>query len=253
MNKDQFEPNSSPAIEKPEAKKRLPEIEFGINPSYDKAICLMFWRRHKYVIAELKYLLEIEDETIVKQEIEKFVDEFYRNNQAGIQEKFTKGQEAWSEVADSFFAKVDQIFHSHPWPLATPENQGKYQAMASIWHRFPRDIKHQRFAMPANPSFQYSSAEHVIAHEMLHFITYDYLEKNYGLIPSEARDADNTFWQFTENLNVLIENDPMWAEFMNGKTSKPKLECRELYDKMKVVWDQNKDIDNLIRQIFNVT
>ena len=124
--------------------------------------------------------------------------------------------------------------------------------MASIWYRFPRDIKHQRFAVPANPNFKYHSAPHVIAHEMLHFITYDYLEKKYGLKPSEHTDPDNTFWQFTENLNVLIENDPIWAEFADGKISKPYPDCQELYEKMKAIWDQNKDIDNLVRQIFNL-
>lgn len=260
MHKDQFEPKPSP-IEKPEAEKYIPEIEFGIDPNYDKDICFGFWRRHQYVLDELKYLLDIKDEDIVKQEIDKFVDAFYQKNQADIQEKLVQGQKQWSELADTFFAKVDKIFQSYPWPQALAENQGKYQAMGSIWHRYPRNIKHQRFSIPANPSFKYHTAPHVIAHEMLHFITYDYLEKKYGLQASESKDPknpdnpdyDNTFWQFTENLNVLIENDPMWAEFSDGKVSKPYPDCQELYEKMKVIWDQNKDIDNLVRQIFNVS
>ena len=251
MNKDQFEAKPSP-VEKPEAERNFPEIEFGIDPNYDKAMCLMFWRKHMRVHDQLLYLLEIEDEAVVRQEIDKFVDEFYQTNRTDIEEKFSEGQEAWAEVADSYFAKVDQMFHSYPWPPALPENQGQYQAMASIWYRFPRDIKHQRFAVPANPNFKYHSAPHVIAHEMLHFITYDYLEKKYGLKPSEHTDPDNTFWQFTENLNVLIENDPIWAEFADGKISKPYPDCQELYEKMKAIWDQNKDIDNLVRQIFNL-
>ncbi len=244
-----------------EAEKYQPELSFNINPDYDKTMCLMFWRNHVTVHPKLAYLLDIKDEALAKAEITKFVDEFYQSHQSEIEQQVQKGQADWAEVETSFFAKVEEMFHSYPWPPSLPENQNHYQAMGSIWNHFPRNIKHQRFSIPANPEFTRLGANNVIAHEMLHFITYDYLEKKYGLQPSEFRDPknpdnpdyDNTFWQFTENLNALIEDDPVWAEFMDGKKAHIKPECKPLYDKMKVIWDQNKDIDNLVRQIFNLT
>ncbi len=120
-----------------EAEKYKPELSFNINPNYDKTMCLMFWRNHVTVHPQLEYLLDIKDEALVREEITKFVDEFYQSHQAEIEQQVQKGQANWAQVADSFFTKVDEMFYSYPWPASLAENQNRYQAMGSIWNHFP--------------------------------------------------------------------------------------------------------------------
>ncbi len=255
-----FESNKYSPIENsgggnPEQEKLPPEIKFGLSKESDINIFLMFWKAGKSVHPDLDYLLEIKDEEQVRKEVEKFVDQFYKSEESGIAEKFQAGQQEWQNLAPIFFDKVNKFFHGYAWPqIPNKENRDQYEAWGTIWHTYPRQINNQRFAVPVNPKFNTPNMPSVVAHEMLHFITYDYLQKKYGLKSSEAGDADNTFWQFTETLNALIEEDEMWQEFMyNGRQPDRKPECEEMYKKMKPIWDQNKDIDNLVRQIFNVS
>jgi len=116
---------------------------------------------------------------------------------------------------------------------------------------FPRYIDKKVFTFPGLLD-RYTDKDfplRVVAHEMLHFITYDYLQNKYKLKPSEWSSKNNTFWQFTENLNVLIENEKSWHKINGGAKSNPYPNCVKLYQKMKRVWDKNKDIDNLIEKI----
>jgi len=78
------------------------------------------------------------------------------------------------------------------------------------------------------------------------------VQKKYHLKPSESRDKDNFFWQFTENLNVLIENSKMWQPISNGSVSKPYDDCAALYRKMEKIWKKNHDLDNLIVKTFKL-
>ncbi len=161
-------------------------------------------------------------------------------------------REDWARVEPLFYETVDRLFSNYQWPKP-PAGRDRYVGFASILYRFPRNIAEKQFWFPANPlqnSLHSRRVVKVIAHEMLHFMEYEYMEKRFGLQPSEKGSADNIFWQFTENLNVLIENSDQWSEITRGLTSGPYPECQELYDKMKVIWGTTQDIDLLLREIF---
>ncbi|MDA3840758.1 MAG: hypothetical protein PF572_06780 [Patescibacteria group bacterium] len=111
-------------------------------------------------------------------------------------------------------------------------------------------IEEKEFSFPINKP---GSSNIVIAHEMLHFITYDYLEKKYKLEPKECHDNDRLFWEFTEAFNLLLENEKYWREIAKYKGTeefKPYMGFDKTYDKMKIIWKKNKDFDNLVREMF---
>lgn len=131
----------------------------------------------------------------------------------------------WMNVKYLFFEEVARLFSGYPWP-SPPEGQDRYIGNASILGRYPRYISKKAFSFPANPSYPYvGHAVKVIAHEMLHFMEYEYMEKKFGMRPTERDAADNTFWQFTENLNVLIENSDPWRVIRRDFVSMPYPEC----------------------------
>lgn len=176
-----------------------------------------------------------------------YLDQYYLDQKDYLADSVKNTQTKWQRVEKEFFKKVDQLFN-WPWP------KGNYQGYVSIARSFPRNIDTKVFAFPMRtykPGREDGDLR-VTAHEMLHFIEYDYLNKKFGLEPSEFYSPDNTFWQFTENLNVLIQNMRFWKTFSLGFTSKPYPDCKELYIKMKKIWDKNRNIDNLVKKIFKL-
>jgi hypothetical protein len=177
-----------------------------------------------------------------------YLDEYYLEMNKYLRDSVNNTQAKWQKVEKLFFEKVDLLFHGWPWP------KGNYRGYVSIGRSFPRHIKEKFFAFPMRTyNSEYANRDlRIIAHEMLHFIEYDYLQKKFGLQPSECNSPDSTFWQFTENLNVLLENTNFWREFSLDYKSKPYPDCQKLYVKMKKIWDKNKDIDNLVEKIFKL-
>ncbi len=220
-----------------------PKIRFTFDQITEKNICLEFLRMGWPIHPSLKHLIDCPNEELVKIEISDFINSYYQKNFDKLSNNFSQAVENWSKVEKSYYKKVDSLLNNYPWP------QGDYKAVASVLYCFPRYIEEKWFAFPVNGQF---FPLMVVAHEMLHFIIYDYMEKKYGLKPSECFDEDNKFWQFTENLNALIEDEPMWQEFMNGKKANIKPECKDLYQEMKIIWDKDKNIDNLIKKIFTI-
>ncbi|MFA4872182.1 MAG: hypothetical protein WC610_03975 [Patescibacteria group bacterium] len=225
--------------------KYYPKIKFGINETFEKRILYNTSHAQWALRPELKFLFKDEFKNSRQKILSAYVDNYYEVYKKKIKEDLNKAKKNWAGVEKYFYKEVDKIFHKYPWP------KGNYHAHISIWNMFPRFIKSKIFMFPSNPE-RYKNKKFtllVIAHEMLHFITYNYLQNKYKLKPSESGDKDSKFWQFTENLNVLIESGKNWRVFTEG-TSKPYLECQKLYTRMKRIWETNNDIDNLIKIIF---
>jgi len=233
-------------IEQPEIFK--PKIEFVIDEDQDFGIFKYYWNKDGWTRnSVVKYLNEeLKSGKITKEEglvlAKKSLHDFYNNNYeellAGKEEVVSK----WQKVEPSFYSKVDQLLHHWPWP------KGEYKGIATTAGSFPRNIRRKEFAFPAIDKTNMSNL--VIAHEMLHFIVYDYLEKKFKLKPSESGDKDNSFWQFTENFNNILENSDYWKEFVNDRKSPPKIACQEQHAEMKKLWDSGiTKIDDLVEKI----
>lgn len=230
-------------------KKYYPKLKFQIDLNREK---IMFITRDrnlaKFLPVGMRFVLK-ENFINKKNEIlNAFLDEYYLEQHEYLQDSVKNTQVKWQKVEKIFYKKVGRLFHNWPWP------KGNYRAYVSIGRMFPRFINDKIFAFPLKtykPGRENIDLR-VIAHEMLHFLEYDYLQKKFGLQPSECASNDNTFWQFTENLNVLIENSMFWREFSSGIKSRPYPDCKKLYVKMKKIWDKNHNIDNLVKKTFKL-
>lgn len=229
--------------------KYYPKVKFCIDLDQEKNFFLSRKRDlSKFLPAGMSFVLRKEFSKDKNKIIKAYLENYYKDAEKFLIGSIKNTQEKWRKIEKIFFKKVDKLFENWPWP------KGDYKGYITVARRYPRFIKYKLFAFPVQ-SFRFKNRDldlRVIAHEMLHFIEYDYLEKKFGLEPSECNSADTTFWQFTENLNVLIENSDFWKEFNTGIESKPYDDCKKLYVKMKRIWDKNKDIDNLVKKIFKI-
>jgi hypothetical protein len=177
--------------------------------------------RNKIIIEYTKYI-----HALRREEIQKGVEETH---------------ERWLKTESAFYEIVDTIFKGHPWP------KGKYIGYASIYLMFPRDIIHKTFYFPyiQKPIDPVGT----IAHEMLHFIFFDYLQKKYGLKENDTCKGKNKryIWQVSETFNTVIEN---WSPYKNifsyNKKIVPYPGCEEMFALMTKQWKVNQDIESFL-------
>ncbi len=231
------------------AKKYYPKIKFIVSKELDKEYILRRDRNMaNFLPPGMSFVIRKEFVKNKNKILSAYVEEFYAAKIKHLRESAKNTEIKWNKVEKKFFKQADRLFHNWPWP------KGNYRGYVSIALSYPRFINDKMFAFPQKiywPGMEKRDLR-VVAHEMLHFLEYDYLQKKFGLTPSECDSKDTTFWQFTENLNVLIENSDFWQDFMPAFASKPYPDCKKLYQKMKKVWDKKQDVDALVEAVFGV-
>lgn len=110
---------------------------------------------------------------------------------------------------------------------------------------YSRDIKNKIFQFPySHPISGYSVA--VIAHELLHFIFYDYFFKNY---PQYKKPNKSLFvWHISEIFNSVIQKSNIWKEIFRAALLDYPFH-KEIIKKLKKQYRQQIITDLLIESI----
>lgn len=137
---------------------------------------------------------------------------------------------------------VNKIFKNHPWP------KGKYIGYVSAFLMYPRNIREKTFFFPfshSTPKF----SNIIIAHELLHFIFFDYIKKH-GYKESKTHNKKAEYiWQISEVFNAVIENwDPYYKIFKVKDLKQKPYTGQKYFQKMEKQWRENQNIDQLLEQ-----
>lgn len=230
-----------------------PKLKFIVNPNKEIEIYFGFLKDAKYrnLIQEMKWafynphpkLKVLKNKKLPEKEkgkiIQTYVSDYYRRYLTEIQKNTFIIKKQWGKFEGRFFRLVDKLFKNHFWP------RGKYIAYPTIWGMYPRDIKNKVFWFP----FKHKIKNYplvVIAHELLHFIFYDYLYKHFTKYKRERYNFK--IWKISEAFNIIIQNSPEWIKVFKTRC-KPYPEHKKLIQKMKKIWRQKKDIDYLLKKI----
>ena len=232
---------------------KYPKINLKIDIKEDIDNCISFIKRERkgikrefllwFLPDDFKYIL---NKNFSEKERNKIIREYtkhiYKIKKDEIGKGFEKAKKDWQKVEKEYFQLVDKVFKNHPWP------KGNYRGIVSIWHMYPRYIKHKIFFFPYKHKIpKYSNK--VIAHEMLHFIFFDYIKREYNLEEfSEIKNRPNDYvWQVSEVFNDVMENwKPYYGLFKDKPCSYPDTE--QMFKKMKKQWQKKQDIDWLLEQ-----
>jgi len=146
---------------------------------------------------------------IDRKKIIDFVKSFYEKKEKIIQKNMSVYQSNWQKKEEKFYGLVDKLFGGNFWP------KGKYIVYTTIWGMFPRFLEDMTFQVP----YKYKKKKYVnvvIAHEMLHFIFYNYFYKRY---PQYKKDEHNFLvWHISEIFNVIVQNSSNWLKVFGIKT-----------------------------------
>lgn len=172
---------------------------------------------------------------------DEYVRSIYRKNKEVASKNMQRYKHDWRKKEKVFFAMTDEIFNDFPWPT------GKYIAYTTIWGMFPRFLDDKTFQVPV----KYRSRRYIpvtIAHEMLHFRFYAYVQKNYP----RYRDPEHNFflWHISEIFNILIINSPAWLAVFKKKNI-PYPEHRRIIAELRKKYEKQSsfNVDDLIKDI----
>lgn len=178
--------------------------------------------------------------------ITEYTKHIYKINKKEILEGTGEIEKQWLKIEDNFYELIDALFKGYAWP------KGKYIGYASVYLMFPRDVQEKIFYFPYNA--EKWNPLGTIAHELLHFIFFDYIEKRYGIKENDKIKGKNPkyIWQVSEAFNVVIENWKPYMEIFNTEEKSETYDhgCKKVYDVMEKQWSKKQDIDSLLDKWF---
>lgn len=166
----------------------------------------------------------------------KYVDQVYEEKSQELQETQEEIQSKWNHVEEAFLSRTKKLFNGHEWP------EGAYVGFLSIFNCNPRFLNQKTFQV------YYKHLEgpvYVGAHEMLHFMFYDYVEKHPNLM--ESAD-ESLLWNLSEIFNVVILETPEFAEITNNPDPKPYKKHEEILPKFRNIWKKSENVDPFIQE-----
>jgi hypothetical protein len=191
-----------------------------------------FYKPHpKLKILKQKNLSSLEKKSIVV----RYINFYYKGNLEKIKKGVLKTKKDWQSKEKHFFNLVDEIFKNHSWP------KGKYIAYPTIWGMYPRYLKDKTFQFPYHHKKE-NFIPVVIAHEMLHFIFYNYFFKNYPHY--KKREYDFFVWHISEIFNVIIQNSPPWLKIFNTHVQTYPEHRKIIKQLQQKHYFDNKDIES---------
>lgn len=185
------------------SKKKDLEIFLGFletNKHFDKSEDLEIGFFNLY--PELKGREKL-DTPEAKKMAQKVISKEYSTKKEVLTKSLKKIKFDWQKISPWFYQECDRIFERHLW------QNGEYTAYATIWGIYPRFLENKTFTFPYKHKLKNYSLV-VIAHEMLHFIFYDYLFNNYPEYKNKKFEKE--VWQMSEIFNVLVQNSKKWQE-----------------------------------------
>lgn len=126
--------------------------------------------------------------------IGQFIDNEHVKRRKRLKQDMITLRKKWNKKEKLFLKISSQLFDNHPW------SKGHYTAVISILNSFPRFIKEKKFHTPPKKVKGGFDPCYVIAHECLHFMFFDYFDKNFkGQLPKMLE------WELSEIINQIIQ------------------------------------------------
>ncbi len=228
---------------------KYPKLKFQLNIQLDIDIASMFIDMNSGGMDYSKKIIGAHPELSKAKEvtgderravIANFTKDYYEGNKAGLEINLSRINSDWESVADDYFRGVDEIFNNAQWP------QGEYICYLSIFNCNPRFLETRSFQVYQGLS---DRTNYIIAHEMLHFMFFDYLDNHEA--DFKNKQDEHTIWLLSEWFNDLTLNLPIFKQFgENVKSAYP--EVVEFSKQFKVGKGQIKDVKSFFQTIKTV-
>jgi hypothetical protein len=211
-------------------------LKFITSRQNDTFAFLEFLKQDQNKKTLLDFIGSVEvDDSVIHCQAKEFASDFYEKRKKDIERSASEAESAWNKKQSFFYKRTSELF---PFDF-----KKDISAMPTIWPMCGRFFEKNLITFP----FDKKSDERVfvIAHELLHFIFYEYISVCHGF--SKEKISSQEVWDFSEVLNVLIQNQKAWHNEFKI-TAKPYPNHLALYEKMEHDWKMKSDIDYLVKK-----
>lgn len=191
-----------------------------------------FWKERA-----LKYhpvLIDIESSEDKRKYLDNYISKYYFSHKDEMESLSNKTAEYLKKEQEKYFLLVDKIFKNYPWPKK--ELVGDF----SIFDFCPRFLEDNEFQV-----FIYDNRNlqlFTIFHECLHFIFYDFAQKNLPETLGKIDTEEGKFWEIAEVFNAVIQNTNDFIS-LHGKIDNIGYpDHKKLIVKGTLLWEKNPDV-----------
>ncbi|MDO8443416.1 MAG: hypothetical protein Q7S78_00195 [Candidatus Azambacteria bacterium] len=173
-----------------------------------------------------------------KKTINAYFNNYYRTHKAVMRCRIKNIRDAWPKHEREFVAITEDFFGSFRFP------RGKYIAYASILNCNPRFLDLKTFQFFYEKPL--ADAIYTIAHELLHFIFYDFIEKK---LKKEVKHlSEDQLWDLSEIFNVVVLGSPRYCRIINQKFVIPYPDHRRYISQFEKAYKNSKNAKEFIRR-----
>lgn len=167
---------------------------------------------------------------ITKENHEHFIDEYYKMNKKDLDESLEELKSEISKSEAGFFDVIETIF-------GEDFRSNDFNGALSIFDCNPRYLEDGIF------QFYYKKdlldKIEVVMHETLHFIFFDYCDRNLGDLVSGLDKNSGPYWALSEIFNVIILNKSEFQIIMKRPELMFYPDLREVFSEVESIWEAN--------------
>lgn len=223
----------------------MKKVSFHINKSFDKFIAGQFLNEKGGGIDFGKNIVRMHpslrtartNPKLRKDIISKYFYEYYISHKKEIIGRVKVIKSGWRRVEQEYIEITEKIFGGYHFP------RGMYTAYASIINCNPRFLDSKTFQFFYKK--EKGDAIYTIAHELLHFIFFDFVEKK---MKNEIRKlSENKLWDLSEIFNVVVLRSAAYKKIINRKYVRLYPNHKKYIQAFERSYRDSKDIESFIR------
>jgi len=225
----------------------MPKLRFYLNKKLDERIAgeflnvrgggIDFGKGIVKIHPQLKSVKSLKNIPQREKIIRKYFDNYYQTHRVTMLHKMAQVRDAWRKQEWEYLATTEDFFGGFQFP------QGKYIAYASIINCNPRFLESKTFQFFYKKPL--ADAIYTIAHELLHFIFFDFVEKK---LKKEIKHlSKDQLWDLSEIFNVVVLKSPRYRHIINQQFVIPYPDHRSYVHQFEKAYKNSKNVEEFIR------
>lgn len=191
---------------------------------------------------QLKSVKPLKDITQREKTISVYFDNYYKINKEEISCKLKLVRDSWYKKEKKYISVTEDFFGGFRF------SKGKYIAYASIINCNPRFLESKTFQFFYKKPL--ADAIYTIAHELLHFIFFDFLEKKFKKETKYL--SENQLWDLSEIFNVVILKSSRYRHIINQKFVTPYPDHQHYIPQFKKAYKNSHNAEEFIRRSIDI-
>jgi hypothetical protein len=185
---------------------------------------------------KLKEAASAKDDNLKKKIIKKYFADYYKTNKKSIQNKIDLVKCNWYKIEKDYADITENYFDGYEFP------DGMYVAYASIINCNPRFLESKTFQFYYKKTIP--TTIYTIAHELLHFIFYDFVDKK--LKEKTKHLTEEQLWDLSEIFNIIVLRSKLYNKIIDKKVIWPYPNHKKYLKQFEKEFKKSKNAEEFI-------